>query len=143
MWFNLTITLRRADNGPVPTWKTILNFAELPLNQIIAGDCVEVLNHLPEKSVDLIFADPPYNLQLQKDLWRPNMTQVAAVNDAWDQFADFKEYDDFSLAWLSACRRVLKDNGSIWVIGSYHNIFRIGKIMQDLGLLDFEWHHLG
>ena len=122
--------------------KQPVNNADLPLNQIIAGDCVEVLNHLPEKSVDLIFADPPYNLQLQKELWRPNMTQVAAVNDAWDQFADFKEYDDFSLAWLSACRRVLKDNGSIWVIGSYHNIFRIGKIMQDLGywiLNDIIW----
>ncbi|MGB9522012.1 MAG: site-specific DNA-methyltransferase, partial [Anaerolineales bacterium] len=87
----------------------------------------------PEKSVDLIFADPPYNLQLQHELWRPNRTLVDAVNDEWDHFEDFAAYDQFSSGWLTACRRVLKDNGCIWVIGSYHNIFRIGKIMQDLG----------
>jgi len=115
---------------------------DLPLNQIIEGDCLEVLNTLPEKSVDLIFADPPYNLQLQQELWRPNMTRVTAVNDEWDHFEDFQAYDAFSKAWLSACRRILKDSGSIWVIGSYHNIFRIGKLMQDLGywiLNDIVW----
>ena len=105
----------------------------LPENEILLGDCVSVLNSFPPDSVDLIFADPPYNLQLQNELHRPNMTKVDAVNDEWDQFESFKEYDDFSLAWLSACQRVLKPTGSIWVIGSYHNIFRVGKIMQDLG----------
>src|SRR5437016_4306546 len=105
----------------------------LPLDCIIAGDCVDALNDLPAASVDVIFADPPYNLQLQNDLWRPNMTQVDAVDDAWDQFADFAAYDAFTRGWLTACRRVLKDTGTIWVIGSYHNIYRVGKIMMDLG----------
>jgi site-specific DNA-methyltransferase (adenine-specific) len=105
----------------------------LPFNSILHGDCIEVLGTLPENSVDLIFADPPYNLQLRNDLYRPNMTKVAAVNDGWDKFEDFKAYDEFTRAWLSACRRVLKETGTIWVIGSYHNIFRIGAIMQDLG----------
>jgi site-specific DNA-methyltransferase (adenine-specific) len=107
--------------------------SNLPLKQILQGDCVEVLETLPEKSVDLIFADPPYNLQLSNELWRPNMTRVDAVDDAWDQFGSFQAYDDFSRAWLNACQRVLKDDGTLWVIGSYHNIFRIGTIMQDLG----------
>lgn len=114
----------------------------LPLNQIIKGDCVEVLNTFPEKSVDLIFADPPYNLQLQNELYRPNMTKVEAVNDEWDQFDSFQVYDQFSRNWLAACKRVLKSSGTLWVIGSYHNIFRIGTIMQDLGywfLNDVVW----
>ena len=114
----------------------------LPLNQILHGDCIEVLNIFPENSADLIFADPPYNLQLQKDLYRPNMTKVDAVIDDWDKFEDYKAYDRFTLEWLSACRRVLKDTGTIWVIGSYHNIFRVGAIMQDLGfwiLNDILW----
>lgn len=105
----------------------------LPLNTIIQGDCIEALEDLPEKSVDLIFADPPYNLQLNNDLWRPNMTRVDAVVDQWDKFDDFQAYDGFTRAWLSACRRVLKDDGSLWVIGSYHNIFRVGTVLQDLG----------
>src|SRR3990170_7110466 len=105
----------------------------LPLNQIIQGDCVQVLNALPESSIDLIFADPPYNLQLQQELWRPNTTRVDAVTDEWDQFADFRSYDEFSRSWLAACRRVLKETGTIWVIGTYHNIYRIGAILQDLG----------
>lgn len=105
----------------------------LPLDQILHGDCLEILNSLPERSVDLVFADPPYNLQLQDTLWRPNMTRVAAVDDAWDQFASFAEYDAFSRNWLSSCRRLLKDDGAIWVIGSYHNIYRLGAILQDLG----------
>lgn len=114
----------------------------LPLNKIINGDCVEVLNSLPEKSIDLIFADPPYNLQLQQELWRPNMTKVDAVDDKWDQFDGFKAYDEFSIKWLTACKRVLKNTGAIWVIGSYHNIYRVGKIIQDLGywiLNDVVW----
>ena len=105
---------------------------KLPLDSVIRGDCVEVLNSLPEKSVDLIFADPPYNLQLQQDLWRPNMTKVDAVDDHWDRFENFKDYDEFTRQWLSACRRVLKDTGAIWVIGSYHNIYRVGAILMDL-----------
>lgn len=106
---------------------------EMPLNQILQGDCVEVLNSLPEKSVDLIFADPPYNLQLQKDLHRPNLSRVNAVDEDWDRFNSFADYDEFTRRWLLACRRVLKPAGSIWVIGTYHNIFRVGTIMQDLG----------
>lgn len=106
---------------------------QLPLGQIIQGDCVEALDSFPEKSIDLIFADPPYNLQLRGELWRPNMTRVEAVNDDWDQFGGFQAYDQFTRAWLIACRRVLKDSGTIWVIGSYHNIYRVGTIMQDLG----------
>jgi modification methylase len=115
---------------------------QLPMNQILRGDCIEVLNSLPENSIDLIFADPPYNLQLTQELWRPNMTKVDAVDDDWDQFLDFDEYDTFTLAWLSACHRVLRDTGTIWVIGSYHNIYRVGAILQDLGfwiLNDVVW----
>lgn len=114
----------------------------IPVNQIIQGDCREVLARLPERSVDLIFADPPYNLQLRQTLWRPNMTQVDAVDDAWDRFDDFAAYDAFTRAWLAACRRVLKDDGALWVIGSYHNIYRVGALMQDLGfwiLNDVAW----
>src|SRR5262249_46265440 len=102
----------------------------------------QALNSLPEKSVDLIFADPPYNLQLNQELWRPNMTKVDAVDDAWDQFSGFGAYDAFTRDWLSACRRVLKDTGTLWVIGSYHNIYRVGAILMDLGywiLNDVVW----
>lgn len=105
----------------------------LPLDTIITGDCVDVLAGLPEGCADLIFADPPYNLQLQGDLWRPNLTHVDAVDDAWDRFDSLAAYDDFTRAWLSACRRVLKDEGTLWVIGTYHNIFRVGTILMDLG----------
>jgi len=104
----------------------------LPVDQIHLGDCIEALDSFPEKSIDLIFADPPYNLQLSQDLWRPNLTKVDAVDEAWDQFPSFQEYDEFTRRWLSACRRVLKDTGTIWVIGSYHNIYRVGCILQDL-----------
>src|SRR6266498_3783035 len=107
--------------------------ALMKLDHIYQGDCRELLVTLPEKSVDLIFADPPYNLQLQNELWRPNMTKVDAVDDEWDQFDDFAEYDRFTREWLTACRRVLKDTGTLWVIGSYHNIYRVGSILQDLG----------
>lgn len=101
-------------------------------NIVLKGDCVEILRTLPDKSIDLIFADPPYNLQLRGDLWRPNNTKVSAVNDEWDKYDSFAIYDDFTTNWLSECRRVLKNNGALWVIGSYHNIFRVGKIVQDL-----------
>ena len=115
----------------------------LPLDTIVVGDCSAVLAGLPEKSVDLIFADPPYNLQLQNELLRPNLSVVDGVDDEWDRFVSFEEYDQFTLKWLSACKRVLKDDGTIWVIGSYHNIYRVGKIMMDLGywvLNDVIWH---
>ncbi len=112
------------------------------LNNIYQGDCIELMKNIPESSVDLIFADPPYNLQLNNELYRPNQTKVEAVNDEWDKFNSFEEYDEFSKKWLNECRRILKDTGSIWVIGTYHNIFRLGTIMQNLGfwiLNDIIW----
>ena len=112
------------------------------LDHIYQGDSIELLNSLPERSVDMVFADPPYNLQLQQELWRPNMTHVDAVDDEWDQFDGFAEYDRFTRAWLGACRRVLKDTGTLWVIGSYHNIYRVGATLMDLGywiLNDLVW----
>lgn len=116
--------------------------AEPWLDTILKGDCVAALNRLPEKSVDVVFADPPYNLQLEGELLRPDQSRVDAVDDHWDQFDSFAAYDAFTRAWLLAVRRVLKPNGTIWVIGSYHNIFRVGSIMQDLGfwfLNDIVW----
>jgi site-specific DNA-methyltransferase (adenine-specific) len=101
-------------------------------NQILLGDCIELLNKLPENSVDMVFADPPYNLQLSQELWRPNRTHIAAVNDEWDKFTSLHDYDLFTRAWLSGCRRVLRDTGTLWVIGTYHNIYRVGSILQDL-----------
>ena len=102
------------------------------LNSIIKGDCVAALEALPANSVDVVFADPPYNLQLGGDLARPDQSKVDACDDHWDQFDTFRAYDDFTRAWLLAVRRVLKPNGTIWVIGSYHNIFRVGTILQDM-----------
>jgi DNA modification methylase len=102
-------------------------------DQILPGNCIEILAEQPENSVDLVFADPPYNLQLSQELWRPNRTHVEAVNDEWDKFASFEEYDQFTRYWLSGCRRVLKDTGTLWVIGTYHNIYRVGAILQNLG----------
>src|SRR5499433_1643816 len=101
--------------------------------KILIGDCVAELARLPAETVDLVFADPPYNLQLQGDLKRPDDSRVDAVDDDWDKFASFSVYDDFTRAWLLACRRVMKPNATLWVIGSYHNIFRVGALMQDLG----------
>ncbi len=115
---------------------------DLPLGQILDGDCVEAMRRLPTDSVDMIFADPPYNLQLGGDLSRPDGSHVDAVTDHWDQFDSFAAYDKFSREWLTEARRVLKPNGSIWVIGSYHNIFRLGALMQDMGfwiLNDVVW----
>ncbi|MCB9989092.1 MAG: site-specific DNA-methyltransferase [Rhodospirillales bacterium] len=102
-------------------------------NTILQGECVEMMRSLPKESVDMVFADPPYNLQLGGDLHRPNNSKVDAVDDSWDQFDSMKAYDDFTREWLSAARDALKPDGSIWVIGSYHNIFRVGAILQDLG----------
>ncbi len=113
--------------------KTSKTRAELPLDQIVAGDSVAAMKKIPDQSVDLIFADPPYNLQLKGDLFRPNQTKVDAVDDHWDQFDTFKAYDEFTRAWLKESQRILKPNGAIWVIGSYHNIFRLGVALQDLG----------
>lgn len=113
------------------------------LNTIIKWDCIENLKKIPDKSVDLIFADPPYNMQLKNDLYRPNSTKVDWVDDYWDQFDSFDDYDQFSISWLTECKRILKDTGTIWVIGSYHNIYRVWSIMHDLGfwiLNDVIWH---
>jgi len=113
-----------------------------PAETIIQGDCLEELKKLPDRSVDLVFADPPYNLQLGGDLLRPDNSKVDAVDDDWDRFESFEAYDTFTKAWLKECRRVLKDDGALWVIGSYHNIFRVGATLQDLGfwiLNDIVW----
>ena len=110
--------------------------------RIVVGDCVAEMTKLPAQSVDLVFADPPYNLQLQGDLKRPDDSRVDAVDDDWDKFSSFSAYDDFTRAWLTACRRVMKPHATLWVIGSYHNIFRVGTMLQDLGfwiLNDIVW----
>ncbi|WP_279602419.1 site-specific DNA-methyltransferase [Methylobacterium sp. E-005] len=115
----------------------------LPLDQVLVGDCIAAMNALPASSVDCVFADPPYNLQLgEAGLLRPDQSRVDAVDDAWDKFATFEAYDAFTRDWLSACRRVMKPNATLWVIGSYHNIFRVGSALQDLGywiLNDIVW----
>ena len=116
--------------------------SELPLGQILDGDCVAAMRRLPDNSVDLVFADPPYNLQLGGDLNRPDGSHVDAVTDDWDRFDSFGAYDKFTRAWLTECRRVLKPDGGLWVIGSYHNIYRVGAVLQDLGfwiLNDIVW----
>ena len=111
-------------------------------DRVLVGDCIELMESLPEGSIDMVFADPPYNLQLGGDLLRPDNSKVDAVDDDWDKFTDFARYDSFSRAWLAAARRVLKPEGTLWVIGSYHNIFRIGTALQDQGywlLNDIVW----
>ena len=116
--------------------------ADLPLGRILPGDCIAAMRSLPAASVDLVFADPPYNLQLGGDLNRPDGSQVDAVTDHWDQFDSMAAYDKFTREWLIEARRVLKPDGALWVIGSYHNIFRVGAILQDLGfwiLNDIVW----
>jgi modification methylase len=115
---------------------------DLPVGQILDGDCIEAMRSLPDASIDMIFADPPYNLQLGGDLSRPDGSHVDAVTDHWDQFDSFAAYDKFSREWLTEARRLLKPNGSLWVIGSYHNIFRLGAMLQDMGfwiLNDIVW----
>jgi DNA modification methylase len=101
------------------------------LDSILNGDCIDILNTLPPKSVDMVFADPPYNMQLSRNLYRPNQTKVDAVDDEWDKFESVSAYDKFTRQWLTACRRVLKDTGTLWVIGSYHNIYRVGTALLD------------
>lgn len=116
--------------------------SRLVSNVIFNGNCLEILDSLPEGSVDLVFADPPYNLQLRGDLFRPDSSRVDGVSADWDRFGTFEDYDEFTRAWLEACRRVMKDTATIWVIGSYHNIFRTGTALQDLGfwiLNDIIW----
>jgi modification methylase len=118
------------------------SLAQLPLDSIIMQDCVSAMRALPAKSVDMIFADPPYNLQLGGDLSRPDGSHVDAVTDDWDKFDSLAAYDKFTREWLTEARRILKDNGAIWVIGSYHNIFKVGSAIQDLGywiLNDVVW----
>jgi len=124
---------RATKAAPKPQTKQRPALTALPNNEILLGDCIEQLKSLPDQSVDLIFADPPYNLQLERDLLRPNNTRVDGVHQDWDKFASFDSYDAFSRAWLGQCQRVLKRNGALWVIGSYHNIFRLGVALQDLG----------
>ena len=122
--------------------KTLTAEAVLPLNEILSGDCIEVMESLPANSVDLIFADPPYNLQLKGSLHRPDNSKVDAVDDHWDQFDSFAAYDAFTRRWLAAAKRLLKPNGAIWVIGSYHNVFRLGAELQNQGywiLNDVVW----
>src|SRR5438128_10867636 len=109
-----------------------VSFECIATNRVLVGDCIAEMAKLPAESVDLIFADPPYNLQLQGDLKRPDDSRVDAVDDDWDKFSSFVAYDGFTRAWLIACRRVMKREATLWVIGSYHNIFRVGAILQDL-----------
>src|SRR5919112_1474203 len=121
---------RRGASAKAPRTK----FDSASENRIVVGDCVAEMSKLPAGSVDLVFADPPYNLQLKGDLKRPDESHVDAVNNDWDKFSSFAAYDDFTRAWLLACRRLMKPSSTLWVIGSYHNIFRVGAILQDLGL---------
>ena len=132
-WYNSLPMSTLPPQQPTPRRRAAKAPAALAVNQIHLGDCVEVMNSLPPKCVDLVFADPPYNMQLGGDLWRPDMTKVDAVTDPWDKFKSFAEYDAFTRAWLTAARRVLKDTGTLWVIGSYHNIYRVGAILMDAG----------
>jgi modification methylase len=110
-----------------------VSFAPQLIDRIVTGDCIAELGRIAPASVDLVFADPPYNLQLQGDLKRPDNSRVDGVDDAWDKFSSFAAYDEFTRAWLLACRRVMKPAATLWVIGSYHNIFRVGAVLQDLG----------
>ncbi len=119
-----------------------VSFESEPDSRVLLGDCVAEMAKMPAACVDLVFADPPYNLQLQGDLKRPDDSRVDAVDDDWDKFASFSAYDDFTRAWLTAARRVMKPHATLWVIGSYHNIFRVGALLQDLGfwiLNDIVW----
>jgi modification methylase len=118
------------------------NMTDVKLDQVLVGDCIETMRGLPAGCADLVFADPPYNMQLKGELHRPDQSKVDAVDDHWDRFDSFATYDKFTHEWLSAARHVLKDTGTLWVIGSYHNIFRVGAMLQDLGfwiLNDVVW----
>ncbi len=127
----MNLLTRIEENGAVLRPRTSSAKRELPVDQILMGDCIAEMAKLPDKSVDMIFADPPYNLQLGGDLFRPEGGKVDACDDEWDKFDSLAVYDDFTREWLDQARRVLKDNGTIWVIGSYHNIYRVGSLLQD------------
>src|SRR5579862_7874098 len=132
------VVSRRGASGRAPR----VSFESPATARILVGDCVAEMAKIPAASVDLVFADPPYNLQLQGDLKRPDDSRVDAVDDDWDKFSSFTAYDDFTRAWLIACRRAMKPNATLWVIGSYHNIYRVGALLQDLGfwiLNDIVW----
>ncbi len=132
------VVSRRGASGRAPR----VSFESPAAPRIFVGHCVAEMTKLPAASVDLVFADPPYNLQLQGDLKRPDDSRVDAVDDDWDKFSSFAAYDDFTRAWIAACRRVMKPNATLWVIGSYHNIFRVGTVLQNLGfwiLNDIVW----
>ena len=123
--------------------KSINKKNKLPLNKIINGNSIDIMMSFPDNSIDMIFADPPYNLQLKNELSRPDSSKVNGVTEDWDSFKSFKEYDQFTETWMTEAKRILKPEGTIWVIGSYHNIFRVGNIMQNLGywiLNDIIWH---
>ncbi|WOE74210.1 site-specific DNA-methyltransferase [Alterisphingorhabdus coralli] len=138
----LTRSEERINAKKRPAAKAKAKAPALPLNTILRGDCIEAMRGLPDASVDMVFADPPYNLQLGGDLTRPEGSVVDAVDNDWDKFDTFRAYDEFTRAWLTEARRVLKPDGSLWVIGSYHNIFRVGAVLQDLGywiLNDIVW----
>jgi len=129
-------------NHPTSSGKTLEIVRELPLDQVLLGDCVTLMRMLPPASVHCVFADPPYNLQLRGELRRPDDSLVDGVEEEWDRFNDFPTYDAFTRDWLTECRRLLRKDGTLWVIGAYHNIFRIGAILQDLGfwiLNDVVW----
>jgi len=132
------VGLRRGASARAPR----VSLKSVETDRVLIGDCIAEMAKLSAESVDLVFADPPYNLQLQGDLKRPDDSRVDAVDDAWDKFSSFSAYDDFTRAWLIACRRVMKPNATLWVIGSYHNIFRVGAMLQDAGfwiLNDVVW----
>src|SRR3979411_2461025 len=132
------VVSRRGASSRTPRF----SFQATDVSRVLIGDCVAEMAKLPAESVDLVFADPPYNLQLQGDLKRPDDSRVDAVDDDWDKFSSFAAYDDFTRAWLIACRRVMKPAATLWVIGSYHNIYRVGALLQDLGfwiLNDVVW----
>jgi modification methylase len=134
--------LERVEMGAVRTRKKPAPASALPLGQIIEDDCIAAMRALPDACIDMVFADPPYNLQLGGDLFRPEGSRVDAVDDEWDKFETFEAYDAFTRAWLSEARRILKPDGTLWVIGSYHNIFRVGAALQDAGywiLNDIVW----
>ena len=134
--------VKKAPAAKKSTGKSTKLSTALPKNMILQGDCIETMRSLPKGSIDMIFADPPYNMQLKGDLHRPDNSKVDAVDDHWDQFSSFEAYDKFTREWLSAARDLLTDDGSIWVIGSYHNIYRVGAILQELGywiLNDIVW----
>jgi modification methylase len=136
------VVQRVARGAPVSVVRGRPDLKVLPFETILQGDCIEMMRALPDRSIDMIFADPPYNLQLGGDLHRPDGSQVDAVDDDWDKFSSNAAYDAFTRAWLGEARRVLKDDGTIWVIGSYHNIFRVGTALQDEGfwiLNDIIW----